>query len=147
MKTLKTLDVEQGIALPEEKVFVQNRYNPTLDYPVYMIPALMIILIIMICGFLPALNLVSERGGNHRANQCVAGQPPDVHALQADTLLDYRAVGSHARYGYCVGGLWACPGWFHLDHLCGDVAFSASLCLGSVFPLPTVLPPCNRVCM
>ena len=61
MKTLKTLDVEQGIALPEEKVFVQNRYNPTLDYPVYMIPALMIILIIMICGFLPALNLVSEK--------------------------------------------------------------------------------------
>ena len=61
LKTLKTLDVEQGIALPEEKVFVQNRYNPTLDYPVYMIPALMIILIIMICGFLPALNLVSEK--------------------------------------------------------------------------------------
>ena len=61
MKTLKTLDVEQGIALPEEKVFVQNRYNPTFDYPVYMIPALMIILIIMICGFLPALNLVSEK--------------------------------------------------------------------------------------
>lgn len=61
MKTLKTLNAEQGIALPEEKVFVRNRYNPTLDYPLYMIPALMVILIIMICGFLPALNLVGEK--------------------------------------------------------------------------------------
>ncbi len=60
-KTLKTLHAEQGIVLPEERVFIQNRYNPTLDYPIYMIPALMIILVIMICGFLPALNLVGEK--------------------------------------------------------------------------------------
>ena len=40
---------------------VQNRYNPTLDYKHFMIPALMIMLLVMICGFLPALNLVSEK--------------------------------------------------------------------------------------
>lgn len=61
MNTLKTLNAEQGVPVPEERVFVQNRYNPTLDYPIYMIPALMIILVIMICGFLPALNLVGEK--------------------------------------------------------------------------------------
>lgn len=61
IKTLKTLNTEQGIVLPEENVFIQNRYNSTLDYRIYMIPALMIILVIMICGFLPALNLVGEK--------------------------------------------------------------------------------------
>ena len=40
---------------------MQNRYNPTLDYKHFMIPALMIMLLVMICGFLPALNLVSEK--------------------------------------------------------------------------------------
>lgn len=43
------------------KITVQNRYNPTLNYRFYMIPAIMIILIILICGFLPALNIVSEK--------------------------------------------------------------------------------------
>lgn len=61
VNTLKTLNTERGMVLPEESVFIQNRYNPTLDYQIYMIPALMIILVIMICGFLPALNLVGEK--------------------------------------------------------------------------------------
>ena len=43
------------------KIKVQTRYNPTLNYRFYMIPAIMIILIILICGFLPALNIVSEK--------------------------------------------------------------------------------------
>lgn len=40
---------------------VINRYNPTLDFRNYMIPALMVVLLIIICGFLPTLNLVSEK--------------------------------------------------------------------------------------
>ena len=40
---------------------MQNRYNPTLEYRHYMIPALMIMLLVMLCGFLPALNLVGEK--------------------------------------------------------------------------------------
>lgn len=44
-----------------ELVTVENRYNPTLNYRHYMIPALMIILFILICGFLPALSIVSEK--------------------------------------------------------------------------------------
>lgn len=37
------------------------RYNPYLDYKVFMIPALIVIAITMMCGFLPALNIVSEK--------------------------------------------------------------------------------------
>ena len=36
-------------------------YNRHLDYKLFMIPALMAILMMMMCGFLPALNIVGEK--------------------------------------------------------------------------------------
>ena len=61
MGTLAELLAEEGVAPSPDLITVQNRYNPTLDYRAYMIPALMIMLLIMLCGFLPALNLVGEK--------------------------------------------------------------------------------------
>ena len=52
---------EQSPVVQVDLFAVQNRYNPTLNYPYFMVPALMIILLILICGFLPGLNLVSEK--------------------------------------------------------------------------------------
>ena len=37
------------------------RFNPNLSYKVFMIPALMAMMLTMICGFLPTLNIVSEK--------------------------------------------------------------------------------------
>ena len=37
------------------------RFNPNLDYKIFMIPALMVMVLTMLCGFLPALNIVSEK--------------------------------------------------------------------------------------
>lgn len=51
----------RGIALDRPTVSVLNYYNPTLNFRNYMIPALMVILIIIICGFLPTLSLVGEK--------------------------------------------------------------------------------------
>jgi len=45
----------------EETVEVSYLYNPTLEYRNNMIPSLMSMLLIMLCGFLPALNLVGEK--------------------------------------------------------------------------------------
>lgn len=59
--TLKASAEERGIQAITDNISVQYLYNPTLDYRIYMIPALMIVLLIMICGFLPALNLVGEK--------------------------------------------------------------------------------------
>lgn len=59
--TLAELRSEQGEPDSVSPISIQNRYNPTLEYRNYMIPALMIMLLIMLCGFLPALNLVGEK--------------------------------------------------------------------------------------
>lgn len=36
-------------------------FNPYLDYKIFMIPALMTMILVMLCGFLPALNIVGEK--------------------------------------------------------------------------------------
>ncbi|GHT35032.1 ABC transporter permease [Bacteroidia bacterium] len=47
--------------LPVINVVSQNRFNVFLDYKIFMIPALMVMMLTIICGFLPALNIVSEK--------------------------------------------------------------------------------------
>lgn len=36
-------------------------YNPHLDYKLYMIPALTVMVLTLLCGFLPAFNIISEK--------------------------------------------------------------------------------------
>ncbi len=43
------------------EIVPQNRYNPSMDYKKFMVPALMVMLLTILCGFLPALNIVSEK--------------------------------------------------------------------------------------
>ena len=38
-----------------------NLFNPNLNYKVFMIPALMAMLLTLLCGFLPTLNIVGEK--------------------------------------------------------------------------------------
>lgn len=47
--------------IPVINIVSQDRFNPHLDYKVFMIPALMVILLTLLCGFLPALNIVGEK--------------------------------------------------------------------------------------
>ena len=61
IETLRQWQTENGLSAISSEPSVINRYNPTLDFRNYMIPALMVVLLIIICGFLPALNLVSEK--------------------------------------------------------------------------------------
>jgi ABC-2 type transport system permease protein len=43
------------------QVTTQSRFNPKMEYKAFMVPALMVMLITLIAGFLPALNIVSEK--------------------------------------------------------------------------------------
>jgi ABC-2 type transport system permease protein len=38
-----------------------NRFNPYMDYKVFIVPALMVMVLTMLTGFLPALNIVGEK--------------------------------------------------------------------------------------
>lgn len=42
-------------------VVSQYRFNSYMDYKVFMVPALIVILLTIMCGFLPALNIVGEK--------------------------------------------------------------------------------------
>lgn len=44
-----------------EAVSQRYLFNPTLDYKNFMVPALMVMLLTLLSGFLPALNIVSEK--------------------------------------------------------------------------------------
>lgn len=46
---------------PSINIVPHNKYNVYLDYKVFMIPALVVMLLTMIAGFLPALNIVGEK--------------------------------------------------------------------------------------
>ena len=46
---------------PSIEMSLLSRFNPLLDYKFFMIPALMVMLLTMICGFLPAFNIVIEK--------------------------------------------------------------------------------------
>lgn len=59
--SLREWQAAAGMELKPSDTAVLNLYNPTLDFRNFMIPALIVMLIIIICGFLPALSLVSEK--------------------------------------------------------------------------------------
>ena len=60
-QTFTELQQEQTDVVASDLFTVQNLYNPTFNYQHFMVPALMIILLVLICGFLPGLNLVGEK--------------------------------------------------------------------------------------
>jgi len=58
---VKYLKSEAKISIPSMELVPLYRYNPTLKYEVFMVPALLVMILAMFCGFLPALNIVAEK--------------------------------------------------------------------------------------
>lgn len=72
-----------------------NRFNPHLDYKVFIVPALMVMLLTMLCGFLPACRacLWTYAGGqftdnlplcNHLCPYCISVGAGYIQLLQHD---------------------------------------------------------------
>jgi ABC-2 type transport system permease protein len=47
--------------MPQVDIIPQYKYNPELDYKTFMIPGFMVLLLTLICGVLPAMNIVMEK--------------------------------------------------------------------------------------
>jgi ABC-2 type transport system permease protein len=52
---------ENMLRRPKIDIITQNKFNPELDYKNFMIPGFMVLLLTLICGILPALNIVMEK--------------------------------------------------------------------------------------
>lgn len=102
-------------AIPSFTVVPHYRFNPQLDYKVFMVPALMVMLLTMLCGFLPALNIVGEKelGTIEQINVTPVGK----FTFILSKLIPYWVIGfvvlnvcmalGALVYGiYPVGSLW-----------------------------------------
>ena len=97
------------------KLSILNLYNPHQNYKVFMIPALMGILMMMLCGFLPALNIVGEKESG--TIEQINVTPVSKWSFILAKLIPYWLIGllvlsvclllSWLVYGItCQGSLW-----------------------------------------
>lgn len=79
------------------------RFNPLLKYKYFMVPAIMAMLLTMICGFLPAFNIVSEKenGTIEQMNVTPVGKFP----LILSKLIPYWVIG-FLILNICFGVAW-----------------------------------------
>lgn len=96
-----------GKPLPRISVSTLNLYNPTLNYKLFMIPALMVMLLTLICGFLPALNVVGEKeaGTIEQINVTPVNKFTFI-AGQADTLLADRLCCAYHLFCTRLVAIW-----------------------------------------
>lgn len=76
---------------PSIRIDTLGLFNPNLNYKLYMIPALMVMLLTLICGFLPALNVVGEKEAGTIEQINVTPVPKFIFILAK--LLPYWLVG------------------------------------------------------
>ncbi len=115
LSQIVTANVNPEIAAIQSKVSTMFLYNKHLNYKVFMIPALLAIVMMLMCGFLPALNIVSEKetGTIEQINVT----PVSKWAFILAKLIPYWLIGlfivtvclllAWAVYGItCQGPLW-----------------------------------------
>ena len=104
-----------GTITPTIEIDTQGRFNPHLDYKIFMVPALMAQLLMMLCGFLPALNIVSEK--EFGTIEQINVTPVSKFTFILAKLIPYWTAGiviltisvilAHLVYGLSpVGSLW-----------------------------------------
>lgn len=57
----KLIQASSRLSVPRVDIRSVYRFNPTLKYIYFMLPALMVMVMAMLSGFLPALNIVGEK--------------------------------------------------------------------------------------
>ncbi len=91
--TMEVIGEHQDIASSPAGVTTvpQFRYNPNLSYPAFMVPALMVIGLLLITGFLPALNIVGEKEAGTIESMNVT--PVKKMTLILSKLIPYWIIG------------------------------------------------------
>jgi ABC-2 type transport system permease protein len=79
-------------SIPTIDIISQNRYNIHLNYQNFMVPALMVMVLTILTGFLPALNIVGEKEAGTMEQMNVTPVPKFTFILAK--LLPYWIIGS-----------------------------------------------------
>ena len=113
----------------------QLLYNPNLNYKLFIVPALMVMLLTLLCGFLPALNVVSEK--EHGTIEQINVTPVSKFTFILAKLLPYWVVG-FVVLTICFGLAWLFYGIFPVGHL-GVIYVYAAIFILSVSGLGLVI--------
>lgn len=95
--------ISMASAVPLIDVITQNFFNPCLDYKLFMVPALMVMLLTMLCGFLPALNVVGEKEAGTIEQMNVT--PVSKFSFILAKLIPYWSIG-FIVLTLCFGLAW-----------------------------------------
>ncbi len=85
------VQLSEMLGVPVIEISPLNRYNTYTDYKVFMVPALIVMLLACICGFLPALNIVSEKEAGTIEQLNVT--PINRYAFILSKLIPYWVTG------------------------------------------------------
>lgn len=85
------------------------RYNAKMDYKIFMIPALIVLVLTLICGFLTALNIVSEK--EFGTIEQINVTPVKKSVFIVGKLIPYWCIGTvmlflSMFFGWLLYGLW-----------------------------------------
>src|SRR5690554_144258 len=95
--------------MPKVDIVPRYKFNPELDYKNFMIPGFMVLLLTIICGILPALNIVMEKE-NGTINQINVTPVSKMNFILAK-LIPYWVVGLvvmiiSITISFLMYGLW-----------------------------------------
>ncbi len=128
-----TAEAGRGVTVGANTVKLDVRpdvlYNPEMNYKKYMVPAFMVLLVTLICGFFPALNIVMEKEAGTIEQINVTPVPKIVFILAK--LIPYWIMGvvvmslslliAWLVYGIIPAGNW---GAVYLGFVIYVIAFS-----------------------
>lgn len=108
-KTLPPQTKTKLMKMPKIDIVPQYKFNPTLDYKNYMIPGFMVLLLTLICGVLPAMNIVMEKE-NGTIQQINVTPIKRIHFILAK-LIPFWIIGLivmilSVSVSFLIYGLW-----------------------------------------
>jgi len=109
MHTLPPQSRASMMGMPQIEIVPRYKFNPSLDYKNFMIPGFMVLLLTLICGILPALNIVMEKE-NGTIQQINVTPVNRIHFILAK-LIPFWVVGLvvmiiSVSAAYLLYGLW-----------------------------------------
>lgn len=114
-----------GAQVSAPDIDVSYLFNPYLDYKLFMLPALIVISITMMCGFLPSLNIVGEKekGTIEQINVTPVRKSTFIickmvpYVVVAYTILFTCLLLTRLSYGYSCQGSVLLISLFTLAHI------------------------------